>query len=273
MNRNDQTLYAELNYVAATDLRPQFHANDRSLDRVPLDPRTVPIRDARTEPQRPTLEREGLELFHWPTAVQDFRDAAEVARLYPAEIMRFVRELTGADAVAVTGVPILRFGERSAEAGSRDNSRAARLVHIDVSERTAADFAAKAAPAAGRSIRRTAQHNIWRTFSPPPQDVPLAVCDARTVSPADLVPADACFDRDGTVKWSFEALLLQYSAAHRWLYFPDMRGSDALVFKRHDTDPQQPHHVPHSAFSDPRVAADHAPRASVEIRTVAYWYA
>jgi hypothetical protein len=102
--------------------------------------------------------------------------------------------------------------------------------------------------------------------------VPLAVCDARSVAAADLVPADANFDKDGTVRWSFEALLLRYSAAHRWYYFSDMRLDEVLVFKRHDTDPQQPHQVPHSAFSDHRVPADQPPRASVEIRTIAYWY-
>src|SRR5579863_7658661 len=119
---------AELNYVAAMDERPQFHANDQSLDRVKRDPRVVPIRDGRAQPDPPTLAREGLELFACPTQVGDFRDAAEVARVYPEEIRQFMLALTGADAVVVTGPPILRFGERSAEAGTRDNSRAARLV-------------------------------------------------------------------------------------------------------------------------------------------------
>ena len=108
MSADGRTVYAHLNYVASSDQRPQFHANDRSLDRVALDPRTVPIRDGRAEPERPTLAREGLQLLEWPTAVRDFRDAAEVARIYPGEITRFVHQLTGADAVAVTGVPIHR---------------------------------------------------------------------------------------------------------------------------------------------------------------------
>jgi hypothetical protein len=267
------TVHAELNYVAPMSERPQFHANDQSLDRVTLDRRTVPIRDGRAQRESPTLEREGLQLCECPTRVSEFRDSAEVSQVYPAEIQQFVLALTGADAVVVTGPPILRFGERSHEAGTRDNSRAARLVHIDVSEKAAADFARMAAPADGRPIGRTAQHNIWRTFSPPPQDVPLAVCDARTVAPPDLVSADANFDRHGAIVRSFEALLLRYNAAHRWFYFSDMHRDEVIVFKRHDTDRQLPHHVPHSAFSDARVPADSVPRASIEMRTVAYWYA
>ena len=272
LNMHDVTVHAQINYTAAMSARPQFYANDQSLDRVTLDPRIVPIVDGRTRLDPPTLAREGLALFECGSRVSDFRDASEVNRVYPGEIQQFILELTGADAVAVTGPAILRFGERSSEAGSRDNSRAARLVHIDTSDSTAAEFALAAAPKDARPIRRCVQHNIWRSFSGAPQDVPLAVCDARSVDPGDLVPADAMFDRDGQVRWSFEALLLKHNPAHRWYFFSDMSRDEVLVFKRHDTDLREPHHVPHSAFSDPRVPAGCAPRASVEIRTIAYWF-
>jgi hypothetical protein len=266
------TVHAEINYVGEGAERPCFHANDRSLDRVNLDPRVVPIADARAQTDAPSLAREGFALFSCPTGVGDFRDAAEVERTYPAEIRQFIQELTGADVVVVSGAPILRFGERSVEAGSRDNSRAARLVHIDTSDATAKQFAERAGPQDGRRIRRVAQHNIWRAFSDPPQDVPLAVCDARTVAFEDVVPADARFDRDGQIAFSFEALLLRYRPTHRWLFFPDMRRDEALVFKRHDTDSSEPHWVPHSAFTHPEVSPGTPPRASVEIRTIAYWF-
>jgi hypothetical protein len=68
----------------------------------------------------------------------------------------------------------------------------------------------------------------------------------------------------------------RYSCAtaphHRWFFFADMKGDEVLVFKRHDTDPNEPHH-PHTAFSDPRVPGGATPRASVEMRTIAYRYA
>jgi hypothetical protein len=51
-----------------------------------------------------------------------------------------------------------------------------------------------------------------------------------------------------------------------------MGRDDVIVFKRHDTDEQAPRYVPHSAFTDSRVLPGGAPRASVEIRTIAYWY-
>ena len=263
---------AAINYSAPMDGRPAFHANDRSLDRLALEPHVVEITDARALGDAPNLAREGLALRLCPTAVRDFRDQTEVASVYADEIQRFMLELTGADAVVVTGPGVLRFAEASREAGTLDNSYPARFIHIDTSDAAAAEFAQRAAPAGHARFRRMAQHNIWRTFSPPPQDVPLALCDARGIAPADLVPAEARFDRDGEIRWSFEALLLRYNPAHRWLFYSDMARDEVLVFKRHDTDARQPHWVPHSAFNDPRVAPGGVPRASIEIRTIAYWF-
>lgn len=267
---SDVTVLAEINYSRATNERPMFHANDSSLDRLTLDPRVMPICDARSVQRIPTLASEGFELLSCPTAITDFRDTAQVERLYPAEIERFMLQLTGADAVVVTGPAVLRFGERSSEAGSLDNSRAARFVHIDVSDSAAMEFARSAAPQGSRNFKRIAQHNIWRTFSPPPQDVPLALCDARTVSTSHLISADARFDRDGEIRWQFEALLLRYDPGHRWFFFSNMQPDEVVVFKRHDTDAAAPHHVPHCAFTDSR-ASGGAPRASAELRTIAYW--
>jgi hypothetical protein len=262
---------ADVNYTLPSDPRPQFFANDQSRNRVPLDTKTVAIQDARARTTRPSLLQEGFELFPHESAIRDFRVASEVARIYPEEVQRLILEITGADTVVIAGPATLRFGERSAEAGTRDNSRAARLVHIDSSDLAAAEFARQAAPPQ-RGIRRAAQHNIWRTFSSPPQDVPLAVCDARSVLAEDLIPADAMFDRDGAIVWSFEALLLRYSPTHRWYYFSNMTAAEVLVFKRHDTDPKAPHFVPHSAFTHPQVPEGTPPRASVEMRTIAYWF-
>jgi hypothetical protein len=41
------TVRAEVNYTGPMNTRPEFFANDHSLDRVNRDPRVVPIVDAR----------------------------------------------------------------------------------------------------------------------------------------------------------------------------------------------------------------------------------
>ena len=127
--------------------------------------------------------------------------------------------------------------------------------------------------AAGRALARFVHYNIWRALSPPPQDVPLAVCDARSVAPADLIAADAVFDSPGKPEWSFEGLVLAHSPAHRWHWFPDMHRDEALIFKTHDSDRSHAHCVPHVAFDHAGCPAHAAPRISIEMRALALWFA
>jgi len=44
------------------------------------------------------------------------------------------------------------------------------------------------------------------------------------------------------------------------------------VVKAYDTDRSRPWFVPHTAFEDPSAPAEAHPRASIEIRTISYWY-
>lgn len=261
-----------IRYLGVMAERPRYFANDHSRDVLVLDPRTVTIEDARARAVPPSLEREGFRLVEHGSAVTDFRDRDEVARAHPAEIQALVQRLTGADAVVVSSPGILRFSEASQDAGRLHNSWPARFIHIDVSDATAQAFSERTRPDNGRTVRRAAHYNIWRVITPPPQDVPLAVCDARTLAPEDLALADAVFDAPGKPEWSFEGLLVHYSSRHRWCYFSGMSRDEVLLFKTHDSDPSQPHHVPHTAFDDPSCPAGAVPRGSIEMRAIAYWF-
>lgn len=263
-----------INYIGEMNVRPRYYANDHSRDNLILDPRRVRIEDARASDDPPQLTREGYVLLPHETAVQNFRDPEDVQRVYPAETERLLLEVTGADRVIVTGPGILRFGERSKEAGMLNNSLPARFIHIDVSGPTAEEFAARALDgglAALKGKRRYAHYNLWRVLSPPPQDVPLTLCDARSLSAQDLVPADAVFDVKGQPDWGFEGFVVRYNPKHRWVYYSGMHKDEALIFKTYDSDPAQPCHCPHSAFDDPTCPADVPPRMSIEIRAIAYF--
>ncbi len=269
-----RTVEGVVNYVAEMTERPRYYANDHSRDVMILDPRAVQIEDARNRPAPATLDGEGFVLVPHRSAVADFRDAEEVARVHPAEIQRLLLDVTGADRVVVTGTGgILRFSERLEDVGKLDNSWPARFIHIDVSDATAAKSAERARPAdIDRPVRRWAHYNVWRTFSPPPQDVPLAVCAADSLADEDLVVADAIFDHRDQPEWSFESLMVRYSPRHRWSYFSNMTRDEALVFKTKDSDPARAHHVPHSAFDDPSAPPDASPRISIEMRATAFWF-
>jgi hypothetical protein len=245
-----------MNFIGDMDARPRYHANDVSRDVLDLDSQMVEIEDVRDRAVPASLHAEGFAIFPHQSVVRDFRNPDKVTRMHVPEIRELLLQLSGATDVVVNPNGILRFGERSTESGGLDNSRPARFVHVDVSDTTAREFSQNSAPRGRRPVRRSAHYNVWRVLTPPPQDVPLAVCDARSVDAGDLVTAD----------------VIRYNPAHRWSYFSNMTPDEVLVFKTNDTDPNLPGKVPHSAFNDPGCPVDVPPRVSIEMRGIAYWY-
>jgi hypothetical protein len=259
---------AVINYAAPMAVRPRYHANDQSRDVLDLDPRAVALINGRVD--LPSLGCEGFALIDHASAVPDFRDPSH-ADLYRAEIAALVQQVTNADHISIAAPGLLRFGERSHLSGKLNNSRPARFIHVDVNDETAAAFANRGAPE-GRTIRRFAHFNIWRVITPPPQDVPLCLCDARSIADGDLIEADAVFDEPNAPEWSFTGLVVAHNPAHRWTWFPDMTHDEAIIFKTNDSDPDAPHCVPHSAFDNAEVGPEVEPRGSIEMRAIAYWF-
>jgi hypothetical protein len=255
------TLTANIAYAARTPARPRYYANDHSRDTVVIDLRAMALVDGRRAP--PTLDAEGFALID--------HVADPVAPDYRTAIAALVKAQTGADEVVISAPGVRRFSERSAQAGTGNNSMPARFAHVDISDATAADFSARSAPD-GKLFRRAAHYNIWRVLSAPPQDVPLAVCDARSWGHDDLILADAIFDEPDKPEWSFEGLVVAHNLAHRWVWFPDMTAGEAIIFKTHDSDSAAPHCVPHVAFDDLACPADAPARESIEMRAIAYWF-
>lgn len=270
----EATVQATINYLHPMPVRPSFYANDYTRDNLAIDGRVVVIRDARTAATRPTLAREGFTLVPHRSSVMDFTDASQVQGIYLPEIERLLREVTGAKRVIMTPGAIARYSEKSQRYRASFNSRPARFAHVDYTERSGPELLkgllARVAPDVSPR-GRYAGFNIWRVLSEPPQDVPLGVCDARSVEPGDLVRGDAIFDAPGAAEFSFEAYLFRYNAAHRWSYFSNMRTDEALIFKAFDTDPAEPIRVPHCAFDDPGCPQGVPPRASIEARGYAFF--
>jgi hypothetical protein len=263
-----------INYLKPMSVRPAFFAHDFSRDNLELDAQNVEIRNARTAGDAPTLAREGFTLARHRTAVSDFQNADEIQHIYLPEAERLLQELTGARRVIMMRGAVARFGERSSRYRSSFNSRPARFTHVDYTERSAPGLLQRLLSTAAPDFKpqgRYAGYNVWRVLSEPPQDVPLAVCDARSVQTGDLVPADAVFDAPGAPEFSFEAYLVRYNPRHRWSYFPDMTVDETLVFKAYDTDSSQPLRVPHCAFDDPDCPQGVSPRASIEVRGFAFF--
>jgi hypothetical protein len=269
-----RTVEAEINYLGPMASMPYFYAKDHERDNLVLEPHRVAIIDARQAQPAPSLEREGFTLVPHKSAVTDFEDAKATAEIYAGEIEALIRQVTGADHVVARGT-VLRFSQQ-ANRDSYVNSLPAGFVHVDTSRESFAQFAAmnlgdhpdKEALLAGRYVG----FNVWRVLTAPPQDLPLAVCAADSVTEADRVTGEARVDGVGVEEFRFGSSLYRASPRHRWFYYRDMTPDEALIFKQFDTADPEIVGVPHVAFADAS-AADPIPRASAEIRAYAYWRA
>lgn len=267
MTQSGERASIVINYSARTPARPRYFANDHSRDTVIVKARTMAAHDARTGGQG--LDDAGFQLVAHKSAVKDFGDREAAAAIHCAEIAELVQAVTGADFVHCNAGPLMRFSERSGRAGSQDNSYPARFAHVDVSDATARQFAERSSQ--GRRYARAAHYNVWRALSPAPQDVPLALLDARSLSGNELILADAIFDSPGG-DWAFEGLVVAHDPGHRWCWYPDLSAEEPILFKTHDSRPDVASCVPHVAFDDPLCPADAVPRVSIEMRAIAYWW-
>jgi hypothetical protein len=219
-----------------------------------------------------SLDEEGFVLAQAPTAVKDFHDAGEVERVYGAEAIALVRRVTGCDAAAVSSRGVVRVSRRAA-VRPPGATHTGDFAHADYSLSSAASFLRRAPPpeeAEARLKQRWAMFNVWRAFSPPPQDFPLALCDCRSVAPADIQHCTLTLPLPGgPVTW--ENTAYKFSPAHRWRYCSDMGRDEALVFRSYDSRPGFTVHTPHTAFADPTCPDSAVPRASLEIRMLAFW--
>jgi len=226
-----------------------------------------------------SLDAEGFVLVPHRSNVADF-DAIEedpaVDRLYIEEMTSLLAEVTGATRVVMLGGGKKRYGESAADKlAPLKNAKPARYPHGDVTDASApAQATGVASMVPGLSLDdfgRWALYNMWRSVTPPPQDHPLAVCDARTVNSSDGVSVVAVTEIRGSGEFRFETTGYLFRPHHRWCYFSDMTPNEVLVFKTHDSDQDRAHRVPHTAFTDPTCPAGTPTRASVEMRALALY--
>jgi hypothetical protein len=268
---------AEINYVRNPQrevLTFVTEAEERSTMQV-LPGRAVRISNARS--LESDLDREGFALVPHTSSIVDFdliQDDAEIDQRYMDEMADLLGQVTGATQTFMLGRGKRRYGE-----GAKDklaplsNAKPARYPHADNTDASATGLVEMVGAFVDgidlTAYSRYALYNMWRAFSEPPLDFPLAVCDARTVTPHDEVTVTAITVEKDTGEITHDTTGYLYNPAHRWYYYRDMTPEEVLVFKAHDTDRRRSIRVPHSAFTDPTCPAGVPTRASVEIRGLA----
>lgn len=230
------------------------------------------VRNARLMDPSPTLESHGFELIRFTSEVNEHHSIGERLQLYDAENRRIVenvcdcRESRCLNVVVRGGFkdrsPGDSLGQTESEFGTVYNY--ARYVHTDVSPFLEIQplwnaFANK---------RHCAIYNVWRNInlSTPIEQMPLAVCDLRSVDQSNMVAA--CVPGllpDGNRMIGYN---LVHNLFQSWYYYPHMTHNEALVFKLYDT--REPkcslRGVFHTSVFDPDASTDALRRESLDMR-------
>lgn len=250
------------------------------------------VRDAMPIRDHFSLDVHGFMAAKHQSAIADFHDKSSVDALYLAEVEELVTQLCGASRTAAQGWMI----RTSADLSSRAKEKVAGYqhsggiqppageAHVDYNEvtghRAAARIYADRFPD-GPGYKRYICFSLWRTFSPGPQDWPLAVCDGRTVNNEETASntlfvvdefpvGDALTAPVEGEDQMIAATIFRHRDRHRWWYFSNMAADDVLLFKFQDSDHSVTWRCPHTAFHDTSFP-DAKIRTSIEVRCIAFF--
>ena len=263
---------AEVNYLTPTTQKPVNYTFKPPPD-VPSrsgtpEPHRVLIRNARALATQPSLDVQGFAVIPHTTSVRHFYDEAEVRALYYPEVEELLNGATGAAKVHIFDHTLRAASrEQRAATGVREPVRYVHNDYTVTSGRRRVTDLLDAEEAAGRLRGRHAVINVWRPIHRAVEEAPLAVCDARSIAPHDLVPTDLIYrDRIG------EVYSVTYNPAHRWFYYPAMSPDEALLIKTYDSSEDgRARFTAHTAFTDPRTAPGAAARESIEVRALVFF--
>lgn len=263
---------AEVNYSIDTGVKPLDESygpgNVHSRKLGALDPRRVRIRNGRRLAGQLALERNGFVLVDHATQVADFFDRPRIPEQYYPEVEALVARVSGARRVVAFDHTV-RSGAELAERAAKQLQEPVLIVHNDYTEwsgpQRVRDVLRDEADALLR--QRFAIIQVWRPIGRPAERNPLAIADARSLLPGDLIASERRYpDRVG------EIYRVAYHPDHAWFYFPRMRPDEALVFTVFDSARDgRPRFSAHTAFDDPTTPAGAPPRQSIEARAFAFF--
>ena len=227
----------------------------------------VELRDGRKAAPEFALDRNGFVFVEHKTAMKDFFNADELKSVYYPEVAALIKKISGAGRVHVFD-HTLRSGDE-AEREARLLREPVLSAHNDYTEWSGPNRVRELLPDEAENLLngRFAIVQVWRAINQPIESNPLALADARSVAPDDLLIAERRYPhRVG------QTYRLKYNPAHRWYYFPKMRRDEALVFKVYDSEKDgRARFTPHTSFDDPTTPPGAPPRQSIEARALAFF--
>src|SRR5262244_2695718 len=243
------TIEATLNYLLDNGEKPVTHVGVPGVSDVRSsgtpDPRQVTLRNGRKG--RFTLDRNGFRFVHHDTRVNNFYDEDEIRRVYYAEMEELVKQESGASRVVVFD-HTLRTADDELRAAQKIRE-VVRRVHNDYTEWSAPQRVRDMLPDEAEELlqRRFAIIQVWRPIRHPVETYPLAMADAQTLSPQDMIVSER--RAPGRIGQTYA---IKYNPEHKWYWFPRMRRDEAYVFKVFDSMKDgRARWTAHTAFEDP----------------------
>ena len=213
------------------------------------------------------LDKHGFEFVCQQTEVSDFLDPDQLADVYYPEVRKLIQNVSGASRVVLFDHTIRSGNQKDRE--EKLLREPVHRVHNDYTEWSGPQRVRDILPneADGLLKHRCAVIQVWRPIHKPVESDPLAICEAETLSPEDLIVSERRYpDRIG------ETYQVAYNSDHRWYYFPKMTREEALVFKVYESEKDgRARFTAHTSFVDPTSPPDASPRESIEIRALAFF--
>jgi hypothetical protein len=231
------------------------------------DPRPIMIHNGRPHVKEFGLERDGFHFVRHETKVVDFYDENEIKRVYYPEMEALIKAESGAKRVVVFDHTLRTADDELREA--KKIREVVRRVHNDYTEWSGPQRVRDLLPDEADELlkRRFAIIQVWRPIRHPVETFPLAIADARSLAPDNMVISERRYP--GRVGQTYA---ITYNPAHKWFWFPRMRREEALVFKVYDSlKDGRARWTAHTAFDDPTTPKNARPRESIEIRTLAFF--
>jgi hypothetical protein len=259
--QDDRAVEASLLYLID---RPESFVDDTTGWPGRSAPHIVTIANARALGEL-SLDREGFRLVRQPSAMANFYDAAEVRRVYYPELARMLKEVTGGSKAVIFAHDV-RSSDKLKQDGDRVREPVS-SVHNDYTPKSAPQMVREMLPhaeAEQRLEKRFVEINIWKPIHGPVLDRPLAVCDARSIAPGDLIATDRYLKH--------EVYMMTFNPAHRWFYLPKMLASETILIKGFDSMLDgRARFTAHAAFIDPATPPGAPPRESIEARAMLFF--
>jgi hypothetical protein len=259
---------ATLAYVTPRPGLHFTHVLDDAKSNLKLRSEQVTVRNARILRPGASLTVQGFTVVDRPTAFSAFLDLQQLQTRYAAEVLQIVKEISGA--ARVIGVPpAVRITDPGERVRHPEIPGAARHLHLDYSDASLRNHLVRFLAVSPEELTQYSCvriYNTWRSLTPPPQNLPLALCDIRSVSPEDIHIVHGYYPVNGV--GYFEIQALNYNSKHKWWFYPDLKLDELLIFRGGELNCSGGG-VFHGAFENPLCTQFDAPRQSVEMRTFA----